>query len=256
MRSFTDEQREALVLLRQVWPNEPIVVIGAAALNHHFGADWRRTNDLDLTVTVPPERIVDDLEASGAFTRGRAEHVWFTEAGQKVDVLPAAPEQLAAGKILWSESGREMNLAGFDLALRHRHTIAIGDGIEVGIATVPTIVVLKVAAFLDRPAERDRDLEDLAMLFEQYLDEVDDRRFEPPLVELDFESHVPFALGLDVAAIAEVSHQVLVDRFLGRITDPDDAWATQLQRAAPRRLVPIETQMAAFGAGFERGRRA
>lgn len=94
------------------------------------------------------------------------------------------------------------------------------------------------------------------MLFEQYLDEVDDRRFEPPLVELDFESHVPFALGLDVAAIAEVSHQVLVDRFLGRITDPDDAWATQLQRAAPRRLVPIETQMAAFGAGFERGRRA
>jgi len=124
--SFTDEQREALRLLRAVWPDEPIVVIGAAALGWHLEMTWRRTNDLDLTVTVSPERIVGDLSRDGSFRRGRAEHVWFTAAGQRLDVLPAGAQQLAEGRVLWTESGNVMSLACFDLPLRHAREVDLG----------------------------------------------------------------------------------------------------------------------------------
>ncbi len=251
--SFTDDQREALRLLRGVWPNEPIVVIGAAALGWHVEMTWRRTNDLDLTVTVSPERIADDLSRHGAFRRGRAEHVWFTTAGQRLDVLPAGPEQLAEGRVIWSESENVMSLACFDLPLRHSRDVEVGEGVVVGVAEVPVVVILKMAAYLDRPTERDRDLEDLAWVFERYLGDVDDRRFEEPLAALDFDTQGAFALGRDMARIVKPRHRDLVERFLARVGDEESFHHAQLLRAARRREDLVHAQFEALRAGFASG---
>lgn len=250
--SFTDEQREALRLLRAVWPDEPIVVIGAAALGWHLEMTWRRTNDLDLTVTVSPERIVGDLSRDGSFRRGRAEHVWFTAAGQRLDVLPAGAQQLAEGRVLWTESGNVMSLTCFDLPLRYARDVDLGGGEVVGVAEIPVVVVLKMAAYLDRPTERDRDLEDLAWLFENYLGDVDDRRFEEPLLNVDYECQGAFALGSDMATIVGPGHRELVERFLERVGDDEGFDHAQLLRAARRREDLVRTQFEALRAGFVR----
>ncbi len=54
-----------------------------------------------------------------------------------------------------------------DESLRHagpREGVAfdVDEGLSVPIAPVPVIAVLKMISYLDRPAERERDLRDLA----------------------------------------------------------------------------------------------
>jgi len=112
------------------------------------------------------------------------------------------------------------------------------------------VVVLKMAAYLDRPTERDRDLEDLAWLFERYLGDVDDRRFEEPLVTVDYECQGAFALGSDVATIVGPVHRELVERFLERVGDDEGFDHAQLLRAARRREALVRAQFEALQAGF------
>jgi len=48
---LTDDQLQAICDVRRVFPREPLVLIGAAALMLHFDkAFMRRTNDIDLTL--------------------------------------------------------------------------------------------------------------------------------------------------------------------------------------------------------------
>jgi hypothetical protein len=133
-----------------------------------------------------------------------------------------------------------MNLVGLRLAFEKGVSLALPESSSMLLATVPTIALLKMAAYRDRPEERERDLDDLAFLLEDYLGDEDDRRFllierEP---KLDYENASAFALGLDVGEIvndeerAIVTDQVLrlnahpmIDRELSDHADePRNAW--------------------------------
>ncbi len=51
--TLTAQQVEALKTLLQIWPEERIVLIGAAALGCFLDMRWRQTYDLDLSVGTP-----------------------------------------------------------------------------------------------------------------------------------------------------------------------------------------------------------
>lgn len=74
-------------------------------------------------------------------------------------------------------------------------------------------------AWLDRPSERRKDLDDLAMLFERYVDEVDPRRFDGEVVELglQFEQASPYLLDKDLGRVTSTSERELVRSFLRRV---------------------------------------
>ena len=119
MTPFTPEQLAALATLKKAWPTRRLVLIGAAALGCRIEMRWRRTNDLDLTVVAEPGEAEAELRTLGWLQDPRMEQRWHSPEGVLVDVLPVGPTSLAAGKLLFSATGKQMSLVGFDLALRH-----------------------------------------------------------------------------------------------------------------------------------------
>lgn len=250
--AFTDEQAAAIASLERAFGGEQLVVIGAVGLGCHFPNQWRRTNDLDLTLAVDFKRfgVLDD---SSEWTRDPGlEYRFAHENGLRVDLLPSAKRYLDEGSITFAHTGQVMNLTGFDLALQHHVEVALPDATTISVATVPVIILLKMAAFLDRPWERERDLQDLATVFAHYLDPGDDRHWEPPLSDVEFREHGAMALGADVAAIAGPRHRELAREFL-RAVGRDTPHRARMVKVAAIPLDDRDDTVDAWLRAFARG---
>lgn len=259
--AITPAQARALAALRVGLPETRLVVIGAAALGHYVPLT-RATADIDLAIVLAPADLDRVLGPLGWQRDARMRQRWHGPEGVLVDLLPATDELVAAGEIRFDGDDLRMSLVGFDLALRHttRVTLSVGD-VDVELATLAVLVVLKMVAWLDRPHERTKDLGDLALIFDQALDGDDDRRWDPehPVFQsgLEHEDQGAFFAGLEVARIVEREHRALIDTFLSRVGDPDgEAFSAMLRAAryggdAPEdRLV---RRLDAFGLGLARG---
>ena len=216
--SFSPAERCALRELTELWVDRKIALVGASALGCHIDMSWRKTSDLDLGVAVELDEYPAGLEVREGWTQdGKYEHRWISPAGVKLDILPAGPRLLEAGVLLWS-SGHEMSLCGLDLALQHTRPAAIDNDFSIQVARAEVIALLKMTAYLDRPAERERDLADLAHLIDAYVSDDDLRRWDEAAGR-DFESAPAYLLGVDIAAIALASHRAVLGRFLDRLGD-------------------------------------
>ncbi len=253
---FTPAQRAALLDLRHAWPERRIVLIGASALACQIEMRWRPTNDLDLTVVAEQAQLAVDLNALGWKRDKHLEHRWTSPHGVMVDALPASRVDMSAGKLTFAESGHVMNLAGFDLAFKHDVPVSLDANHHVDVATIPVVVVLKMAAWLDRPSERDRDLEDLAHVFKEYLKADDLRRWEDELIEteLAYDDQSAFALGRDVGIIVADVHRRLIDRFFAAVSDGSSAAHAHFARyfAHEDSSAKLSAQLRAFGLGLTR----
>lgn len=153
-----------------------------------------------------------------------------------------------------------MNVVGMRLAISSKIHVEDG-GLRVPVAPVPLVVVLKMAAYLDRPLERERDLEDLAWLLEKYLADDEDRRFSDPVLDAGIVDEVvgAFLLGFDVgAAVAgEKSERELVGVFIAKVLDQGDRHSTldKIARFAPsnaeRTAEKAAERVRAFQNGFD-----
>ena len=186
MSALTRDQAEALRRLADLWRDTRFCLIGASALACQIDLP-RKTGDLDMSVSVS----LDELAAAMAGLKGwrrhpSREHEWLSPTGIKVDVLPAGPALLAAGEIVWPESGVRMNLVGMRLALERAVSFEVDTGLSIPIAPVPVITVLKMISYLDRP-DRERDLHDVAHILDNYVPPDDERRFAPEVLDAGVE---------------------------------------------------------------------
>jgi predicted nucleotidyltransferase len=255
--ALTDEQRETLSQLAQLWEGTRYCLIGATALACQM--DFRRqTNDLDISVAVSLDDLSHRLRTAEGWTRHRTkEHEWRSPAGIKVDVLPAADELLEAGAVEWPESGTRMSLVGFRLALARPIPLEIVPGVLVPVAPVAVIALLKMVAYLDRPHERERDLEDLAFLFEEYAAEDDERRYSSEVIHagLRFETASAFLLGWDLGHLINSKERDSVEGFIMRVMDEKDPTATQgrMARLGPPAWEGDADQLLARAGAFRAG---
>ncbi len=253
---FTPAQREALLELRREWTERRIVLIGASALACQIEMRWRRTNDIDLTIVAEQKELAADLTSLGWKRDARLEQRWMSPQGVLVDALPASHADIAAGKLVFAESGHVMNLAGFDLALAHHVPVSLGPAHFIDVAIVPVVVILKMAAWLDRPAERDRDLQDLAHVFNEYLEPDASRRWEDELIEaqLAYEDQSAFALGRDIGAVAKEVHYQLIIGFLAAVSDDSAAAHASFARylAHENSSTILDARLQAFRRGLIR----
>jgi predicted nucleotidyltransferase len=152
-----------------------------------------------------------------------------------------------------------MSLIGFDLALDYAAPVLVpGHAQTVYVASLASLVVLKMVAWVERPFIRNKDLGDLAILLEQALAADDDRRWDRahPLgaAQLEYDQQSPFFVGLSVADIAQRAHRMCVETFLERISNEQHAWHAVMAREA--RYVGDDTEervaraLAAFESGF------
>lgn len=227
------EHEAVLSALAAAHPDRAIVVIGAAALRWHYPT-FRGTLDLDLCIALDLDEHVRGIGLPSHWVRqAGVPHRWRTQDGQILDALPAAVSLLEVGRVVWPD-GTVMDLTGIDLAMRDHHRYAEGLPANVAVATRRSLFVAKIAAWLDRPAERQKDLGDLALLLDDYVDVDDARRFdEAAPADLDWSERPAFLLGMDLRAVGTAGHVARIHEFVRRVGDPDRRERHWLLQAAP-----------------------
>jgi hypothetical protein len=167
MIRFNDAQVRSLESLLNAWGQERVVLVGAGAVQCHMEMTWRVTADVDIVVGVDLAEFHDLLEGiSGWQLNPRLEHRIVSPWNIKVDVVPAGPSLRAAGKVVWPRSQHEMQLVGMDLAFKHAVNEPLGNT-SLQVASLPTIVILKMNSWLDNSTERERDLADISHILEE-----------------------------------------------------------------------------------------
>ena len=205
----------------------------------------RPTRDIDATVEVANwpdfERIVARLREKG-FQPSRTPHR-LTFAGEvSLDLLPYGAGIIDDNQIPWRDTEKMMSAIGLEEAFQNAASVKIAPGLSVLVATIPSLVLLKIAAYTDRPQERARDLVDMVYCFAHY-DAEQNRRFElaGQLVDgaaLTYEESGAYLLGRDVARVAKPVSLVRVKEFVGRFESEYSEPIGQLLREEKRLEAP------------------
>ena len=233
--SLTPSQIEALRDLQRTLDSVQMVIIGATALGFYGGRPWRNTADVDLVVALEPEDFPGPLRNSPGWTSHPTKpHEFRSPSGSKIDLIPAGQSLLQAGRLVW-QRGDAMSLHCMDLAFTHAESHTLDD-VVVLVAPPPVIAVLKMVSFGDRPAARERELEDIGHLLDAYVDgdsllERWEEAFD--CGEVDLAS--AYLLGLDMARIvASGTHKDTIQTFLERV-GPEGAHHATMVRVGPAR---------------------
>jgi predicted nucleotidyltransferase len=253
--TFSPDEIAALAALKQVWSDRRFCLIGASALRALLPTGyWRTTRDLDLIVAVSLDVLHETLGRDARFSPDhQLEHRWYGPAGVPLDVLPASPPLVAAGEIVWPRSGGRMSLQGFRLVFETAQPIEVGDGVTVDVPSLATIAFLKMISYLDRPYDRERDLQDLAHLLDEYVAAED--RFTDELLDagVAFDDASAFQLGRDLGRRVTGDELDVIHAFIAKARDPNDAMAARILRFGPRRWADDPDQVIARIAALERG---
>ncbi len=245
------DQCDALLALDEALDHRDYALIGAAALGFHIELP-RYTADLDLVVACDAKDLAARLIDNGWMRDALLAYRWQLHRVH-VDIVAASTNDLAVGYVDYD--GYRLNLAGCDLALRHatvgqlRHP---NDGsANCLVATLPSIVIMKMAAWLDRPSERTKDLGDIARALTDA--DCEDRRWnlQSNAADLEYEDVPPFLIGFDVGKIAENSHRELIQRFMQDV--PADTMGTQAQWPQRDRERRAARMLEMFERGVEDG---
>jgi predicted nucleotidyltransferase len=248
-------QVAALRDIEQVWPGAKVVIIGATALGFYFDMRWRKTADVDLAVALDLNGLSELTKRPGWTRHPSKEHEFTSPGGAKVDLLPAGPALLAAGRLRW-QNGDSMSLAGMELAFQHAEPHAAG-GHNVLVAPPAVVAILKMVSFADRPTERERDLEDIGHLLDAYVDDDSERRWDEAADCGEFDLAPAYLLGIDIARLlATEAHRAIVNSFLRRVEDPESPTHALMLRLGPGRwssdASALARRLSAFKAGMLR----
>lgn len=158
----------------------PFFVIGATARDmiFEFGyaiATGRMTEDVDVAVMIEGwkgyEQLEDALVATGEFTVDtRNVHRLVFQKTLPVDVIPFGPIATPTGMITWPNQDTSMTVLGFQEIMDHSISVRLHDGLEVRIAPLAGIAVMKLIAWNERRGSApEKDVADLALLLRHYV---------------------------------------------------------------------------------------
>jgi predicted nucleotidyltransferase len=118
-----------------------------------------------------------------------------------------------------------MTACGFEEALECARDQEVVAGLTLPVVSIPGLILTKAVAYMDRPAERARDLVDILFCFERYEQAPGvSRRFDHAGTEVEgktvtYEEAGAFLLGVEVATLAKPKSLDVVQRFLNMIPD-------------------------------------
>ncbi len=251
--TLAPDQLAALRDIDDTWPGRPAVIIGATALGFSMDMRWRGTADVDLVVAVDVDELSAITRRPGWTQHTTRIHELISPRGVRIDIVAASRALIEKGVVEWP-GGHVMSLEGMDLAFAHSVEHATGDGQRVRVAPPAVVAVLKMASYLDRPAERERDLADIAHLFDLYIDEDSDRRWDEA-AGVEFDLVPAFLLGRDIGRLLGPARRALVDRFIARVGNPDSSEHSRMERRGRdpwrNQVEPLRRRLDSFRQGFE-----
>ena len=215
----------------------PFFVIGATArdliLEHGYGIrSFRATRDLDLAIQVEDWEkyaiLSKTLLESGLFGTDRIPHRFIYKERQYIDIVPFGRIENARGEIIWPpQNETSMSVVGFSEAYEHTLIVRLRaeSVLDVKVASLPGLTVLKLISWKDRRTGKDRDASDLAHIIKNYYQaDNEDRLFNENyniMEELDHRIEVAGArlLGHDIKAMVKQETKELILRILNEETD-------------------------------------
>ncbi len=217
----------------------PFFVIGATARDMilEFGyaiPTGRMTEDIDLAVMIKGwkdyEQLKDALVATGEFNVDtRNVHCLVYQKTLSVDVIPFGPIAAPTGMITWPNQDTFMTVLGFQEIMDHSISVRIRDGLEVRIAPLAGIAIMKLIAWNERRgSDPERDMADLALLLRHYVqagntDRLYDERADLLVSEQhDHDRAGARLLGQDMAQLMSQQTKAAVLEILQSHADPDN----------------------------------
>lgn len=164
----------------------PVLLVGAMAriilLENIFGLKaGRATTDVDFAFALDNwdqfRTLKTFLLSNANFEESR--HVAHqlllrlpgTEHKYKVDLIPFGGIETSPNTIAWPpDMAVLMNVAGYSDALVAAVEVEVSPGVNMAIASLPGIVILKLFAWADRGQENPKDAIDLVSLLRSYSD--------------------------------------------------------------------------------------
>ena len=158
-------------------------LIGALARDSWFSQDdiiARGTKDVDFAVFVPSRSDYDLLKENliknhGFIQSSGNEFALISPEGLKIDLLPFGEIENEDREVLLEGKGlTSISLAGFEEVYKQGvRKIEYGTQFEFKVATLPSIVMLKLIAYEDRSDERGKDIVDIQSIL-RYYDRIED----------------------------------------------------------------------------------
>lgn len=257
--NISPEEIDALRTLIRVWSIDRFVVIGASALRCSLGLRWRVTYDLDAALAVSLARYPAGLDEVPGWSRHpQREQTWIGPGDVQVDVIPIGEAGDAEHSLTWPATGFEMTLTGLHLAFEQATTITIAPRLSIRVAPPEIVALLKMVSYLDRPYERERDLQDIAWVLTDFIADTDNRRFTDEILDLEipFDEVSPYLLGKRLSSLVSARERKLVLRFIDLVKRDEDPAATQARmivNSPPswhRDVRELLSRVAAFEWGF------
>lgn len=217
----------------------PFFVLGATArdliLEGGYGIrSFRATKDLDLAIQIEDwenyEILITTLLETGQFRKDRSPHRLIYKKELPIDIVPFGLIENEEGEITWPpENETSMSVIGFDEAYAHTLSIRLKaePTLEIKVASLPGLVVLKLISWKDRSSGKDRDASDLAHIIKNYYQAGNEDRLYNEnyniMVELDHRIEEAGArlLGHDIVALIKPETKELILVILEEETDKD-----------------------------------
>jgi predicted nucleotidyltransferase len=205
-----------------------LVLIGAAVPHIlAVSANSRTTRDIDAVVEANGwqnfQQIREQLFGQG-FRQGPAPHNFrFNEV--EIDLIPFGNDLIENDQLVWPETKMVMSTLGLEEAFECAITKEVAPNFSISVVSIAGLVLLKIIAYMDRPEQRARDLQDIIDNFEHYNDEQSyDERFNLTglvidEVEITYEETGAYIIGSELAKIAKPKSRSVVAKFLAAISD-------------------------------------
>jgi predicted nucleotidyltransferase len=220
----------------------PVFVVGAVARiilleNIHGLTVGRTTTDVDFAFAFDNweqfHAIKTFLLENTRFNASEhaAHRLYFRAPGfehsYKVDLIPFGGVETSQNTIAWPpDMSIMMNVAGFSDAFAAAESVEVSPGIEIAVASLPGIAILKLFAWADRRQENPKDAIDLVTLLRSYHEAGNDNRIYEDAsalaaleaVEYDPELAGAWLLGNDVATMASTATVAGLEALLSGAT--------------------------------------
>ncbi len=175
--------KELLTKLREYFDSihSEFYIIGATARNIILSAIHnievkRATSDLDIAIAIPDwsqfDKISSDLTAMDGFHKSNKQKqlFWYNKIYQ-LDIVPFGEVAKEDNSIYWPpEEEFAMSVIGFTEIVKDVISVIIDDELEVNVASLPGIFILKLAAYKDRGSELNKHADDIAYIIANYLE--------------------------------------------------------------------------------------
>ena len=193
--------------------------------------EWRATEDIDLAINIDGwenyKKLTEILISKYQFEpESNIAHRFRYKKAILVDILPFGSIAGNDGSLfLPPEFTRKISVIGFNEVYNFTEYLKLSEdpGLEINVASLPGIVILKLFSWDEEYPERKHDASDIGIILTNYIDAGNQERFyESDLLEqkdFDYDISVARFLGRDIKNICSIKTLTALLEILERRKD-------------------------------------